>query len=113
MGCFLFYNATILNESTNETEENHMNMTYEGMYKKYENVDQPRIIALDHTIDIYPNTRMMKAKTEVIIKNKHKHAIDSIHFTTSYDYQTTIDLPESKMVWEQPCFQKALHNIQH
>ena len=99
VGGFLFYNANILNESISEADKTRRDMTYEGMYKKYENTDQPRIIALDHAIDIYPNTRMLKAKTEVIIKNKHDHAIDSIHFSTSYDYETTFDLPDSKMIY--------------
>ncbi|MFK7933414.1 MAG: hypothetical protein AB8G22_07880, partial [Saprospiraceae bacterium] len=99
VGGFLFYNANVLNETITETVEDRRNMTYESLYKQYENVNQPRIIALDHAIDIYPNVRKMGAKTQVIIKNKHARAIDSIHFTTSYDYETDIDLPNSEMVY--------------
>jgi len=99
VGGFLFYNANVLNKPISKTVATHKNMTYEQMYKKYENTSQPRIIALDHAIDIFPNKRKLTAITEVLIKNKHDHAIDSIHFSTSDDYKTIIKLPDSKMIY--------------
>lgn len=100
VGGFLFYNANILNSPMKDSEKTQMDMTYERLYKQYEHINQPRIVALDHAIDLYPHTRKLKAKTEVIIKNKHDQAIDSIHFSTAYDYQTAFDLPNSTLVYE-------------
>ncbi len=99
VGGYLFYNANILNEHVSELEENRIDMSYENLYKQYENIDQPRIVALDHTIDIHPYARKMQAFTAVVLKNKHDHPIDSIHFTTSSDYRTKIDLPNSDLVY--------------
>lgn len=98
VGGFLYYNANIINKPTSRADYNARAMSYEEMYKQYENVTQPRIVALDHDIDLYPNKRKLQAKTEVVILNKHDHPIDSLHFSTSFDYETKIDLQNSELV---------------
>ncbi|MFK7808470.1 MAG: M1 family aminopeptidase [Saprospiraceae bacterium] len=99
VGGFLFYNAHVINETISSDDITQRDFTYEQMYKKYEDIAQPRIVALDHTINLYPHSRKLDAKTEVVILNKHEQPIDSIHFTTSFDYDTKIELPNSKIIY--------------
>ncbi len=99
VGGYLFYNANVLNNSITSAEETERKISYEKKYKQYEGIAQPRIVALDHSIEIFPNRRKMVNKTEMVLKNKHKHAIDSIHFSTAKIFKTQIDLPGSTMVY--------------
>lgn len=99
VGGYLYYNANILNHHVTGAEETARSISYEQKYKKYESIAQPRIIALDHEIELFPNLRKMKNKTTMILKNKHDHAIDSVHFSTAHLFETKIDLPASQLVY--------------
>jgi hypothetical protein len=56
-------------------------MQYEKLYKKYENLTQPKIIRVKYNIDLLPYERNMVAKSELWVKNKSKEKISELHFT--------------------------------
>jgi ABC-2 type transport system permease protein len=80
-GAFVFYNTKILNEyvSTDEFERRQVN--YEKLYKRYENLPQPKIIKVKYTIDLAPYERALHAQSEIWLKNKSKENISELHFT--------------------------------
>ncbi|MEM9884629.1 MAG: M1 family aminopeptidase [Bacteroidota bacterium] len=97
---FLYYNAEVLNEYQTREASERQSVDYEKNYKQYEGVAQPRVIAVDYDIQIFPVERNFIANTEVWIKNKHDHPIDSIHFSLPNSFDIAIDLPNSKLVHE-------------
>ena len=97
-GGFLFYNAEVLNESTSEKEDLSLSAEYEIKYKKYDDIPQPRIIAIEYNIDMYPETRTVKSEIDITLKNKHDHPIDSIHFTCPRLFKTQLEVPQAKLV---------------
>lgn len=56
-GGWYYYNAHVLNEYLNATQRRDIQADYERSFKKYENVPQPKVIAVDSRIDIDPDHR--------------------------------------------------------
>ena len=56
-GCWYFYNAHVLNEYLNSKARRDIQAQYERDFKKYEGLPQPKIIAVDAAIDIFPERR--------------------------------------------------------
>ena len=78
IGSFIYYNTNIVNEFTTSKESIHQSVEYEKKYKKYEHIAQPRIIAVNMNLDIYPEKRDYFFEGYYLLKNKTKTPIDSI-----------------------------------
>lgn len=98
LGGFLYYNTKVLNDYTTSKETLKLQAEYEKMYKKYEKYPQPRITAIDYTIDLYPKERKLEVKSDQILKNKESVKIDTIFFVLPDGYDVKINLPNSKLV---------------
>ncbi|MEM1327486.1 MAG: M1 family aminopeptidase [Bacteroidota bacterium] len=110
-GGFLYYNTEVVNESLNEKESDLLSVDYEKQYKKYQNIPQPRVVEVDYDIDIYPEDRRFLAQAEVWLKNKHIHPIDSIHFSTSVDFKTQIEVPNAELVFEDERLKYLIYEL--
>lgn len=77
-GGFIYYNTSILNKNTSAKEEEKMQADFEKNYKRYSKTPQPRIVAANWNVDIYPEKRGAQIEGWYIIKNKTKQAIDTI-----------------------------------
>ena len=99
IGGYLFYNAEVLNDHITEHEDSLINLEYEKKYKKYKDIPQPRIIALEYFIDIFPEERKMTALTEMKVRNKNEVGVDSIHFSIPQHFKTEFEIPGAKLVY--------------
>ncbi len=82
-GGFIFYNTNVLNEYTSGKQAQKEQADYEKKYKKYDGRPQPRIVASNLNVDIFPEERNFRFKGHFWLKNKTKVAIDSIHVNTN------------------------------
>lgn len=98
LGGFLYYNSQVLNDYTTSKESLKLRAEYEKMYKKYEKYPQPRVTAIDYTIDLYPKERKLELKSDQILKNKEMVKIDTVFFVMPDGYDVKINLPNSKIV---------------
>ncbi len=98
IGGYLFYNSQILNDYTTSKESLKFRAEYEKMYKKYEAYPQPRVTAINYTIDLYPKERKLEVKSDQILKNKETQKIDTVFFVLPDGYDIKINLPNSKIV---------------
>ena len=55
-----YYNAHVLNEYITAADRRHQLADYERQFKKYENLDQPKVTAVDTAIDIFPAQRSLQ-----------------------------------------------------
>ena len=78
MGSYIYYTNNILNKRTSNKQFEIQTAEWEKKYKKYEKYNQPRIIAVNVDVDLYPETRDIKAKGEYLMINKSLEIIDSI-----------------------------------
>lgn len=111
-GAFLFYNTKVLNTFITTKKMEKLQSEYEKMYKKYEHVAQPRIIAIEYTIDLFPAERRLSVQSIQWIKNKSNKAIDSIFFTTPSDYKYTISIPGARLVLNDTIRDVEIYGLQ-
>jgi len=78
-GTWYFYNAHVLNEYLTANDRRHISATYERDFKKYENIPQPKIIAVDANIDIFPERRSFSGTGHFVLQNKTAQPIRRIH----------------------------------
>ena len=78
-GCWYFYNAHVLNEYLNSKAQRDIQAQYERDFKKYEGLPQPKIIAVDAAIDIFPERRAFSGTGHFVLQNKTPEPISQIH----------------------------------
>ncbi len=97
IGGYIYYLDNIENEYLSSKEWEARQAQWEINYGKYEHVPQPRITSATIDLDIYPETRDLKAKGTYILKNKTPFVIDSIHIDhggleTMFEFEADYEL---------------------
>ncbi|MCE3278267.1 MAG: hypothetical protein K0S44_458 [Bacteroidetes bacterium] len=77
-GGFIYYNTSILNKNISAKDEEKAQAEFEKKYKRYSKTQQPRIVAANWNVDIYPQERGAKMQGFYILKNKSKKNVDSV-----------------------------------
>ncbi|MTI87163.1 MAG: hypothetical protein FH748_04255 [Balneolaceae bacterium] len=79
IGSWIYYVDNIKYERLSSKENERQAAQWELNYSKYEDTPQPRIVASTIDLDLYPETRDLKARGTYVLKNKTSVPIDSIH----------------------------------
>ncbi|MBQ4801631.1 hypothetical protein J8L88_02120 [Aquimarina sp. MMG015] len=98
---FVYYNTQILNTYHTTNEIKKMQESYERKYKKYEHLVQPKNVAIQYNIDIYPNERNVISKSIITIENKSDSPIDALHYSLYYflgEGNENVDLQKSNWI---------------
>ena len=82
-GAWYFYNSHVLNEYLTAQDRRDISATYERDFKKYEHLAQPKIIAVDANIDIFPERRSFSGAGHFVLQNKTAQPISQVHITNS------------------------------
>ena len=77
-GAFIFYNTNVLNHYQTPKQGEQDQVAYEKTYRRYQDVAQPRIVAVDLHTDIYPSTRGVHFAGQFMLKNQHHRPLDTI-----------------------------------
>ncbi len=80
-GTWYFYNAHVLNEYLPAKARRDIQADYERRYKQYENTPQPKVTAVDATVDIYPERRSFDGTVQYTMQNKTAAPIPQIGIT--------------------------------
>ena len=80
-GAWYFYNAHVLNEFLSAPDLRHIQAGYERDFKKYVSLPQPKVTAVDATINIYPERRSFDGSGRFTLQNKSVSPISQIHLT--------------------------------
>jgi hypothetical protein len=80
-GSWYFYNAHVLNEYRNARIRRDIQADYERRFKQYENLLQPKVTAVDASINIYPDRRSFDGNVRITLQNKFLKPISQIHLT--------------------------------
>ena len=84
-GAWYYYNAHVLNEYLTAADRRHILADYERQYKKYERLPQPKITAVDTTINIYPERRAFDGTGRFTLQNKTALPISEVHLTDQHE----------------------------
>jgi ABC-2 type transport system permease protein len=82
-GSWYYYNAHVLNEYLNAKARRDIRADYERSFKKYQGIPQPKIIAVDANIDIFPEKRAFSGTGHFVLQNKTAVPISQIHVVNS------------------------------
>ncbi len=80
LGGFIFYNTNVLNEYTTTRDQQETQAEYEKLYKRFENVPQPRVVGVRVWTDIFPEETRARIRGEYRLRNKTSVPVDSLHF---------------------------------
>ena len=80
-GSWFYYNAHVLNEYLNTKARREIQADYERQFKRYENLLQPKVTAVDAAINIYPDRRSFDGSVRMTLQNKSNQPISQIHVT--------------------------------
>ena len=80
-GAWFYYNAHVRNEYLTAGDRRHIQARYEKDFKKYEFLPQPKVTAVDATVDIYPERRSFAATGRYTLQNKTGAPITQVHIT--------------------------------
>ncbi|SEE35365.1 ABC-2 type transport system permease protein [Tenacibaculum sp. MAR_2010_89] len=100
LGSRIYYENNVLNIRKSSKEREQLRVTWEKEYKKYEGKAQPRIVAVNVDMNIFPKTRDFKSSGTYKMINKTNETIDSI-FLNHNDYPSTFEFNKlNKLVLE-------------
>jgi hypothetical protein len=78
-GIWYFYNTHVRNEFLSAPQQRDIQAKYERDFKKYQFLPQPKVIAVDANIDIFPERRSFSGTGHFLLQNKTPNPISQIH----------------------------------
>lgn len=111
VGSVVYYNTQILNKYKTSKELEKLQADYEKTYKKYENITLPKITDATYIIDIYPESRDVKAYIGIRLKNKSTEPIDSLHFTIDRKWNQKIHIKNAELVLNDEKFDYLIFKL--
>lgn len=79
IGGWLYWNTNVYNSFLSPEQELDLQARYEREYRKYKDLPQPRIIAVDNHIDLYPETESAVIDATWTVRNTHSVPISEVH----------------------------------
>jgi ABC-2 type transport system permease protein len=77
-GTFIFYNTNVLNQYRLPKTGEKLQVQYEKQYRRYKDMPQPRIVAVQLNTDIFPSTRRVHFEGQLMLVNKHTRPLDTV-----------------------------------
>jgi ABC-2 type transport system permease protein len=78
-GAWYFYNTHVLNKFLSAPAQRDIQAQYERDFKKYQFLPQPKVLAVDAKIDIFPERRAFSGTGRFLLQNKTPNPITQIH----------------------------------
>jgi ABC-type transport system involved in multi-copper enzyme maturation permease subunit len=93
-GAYIFYNTNVLNDYAPSDEQQDLQALFERRYKQYEKLPQPRVVAADVSVDLYPSERRVDFRGTLELENRSGSPIDEIHVTLAPELEArALELP--------------------
>ena len=79
LGAFIFYNTNVLNPYTTNLDRESRQADYEKKYKKLASDPQPKITAVQVSVDLYPREQRVRMKGHYTLENRWPAAVEVVH----------------------------------
>ncbi len=80
-GGWYYYNTHVLNEFLSSKDRRAIQADYERRFKRYQDLPQPKVTAVDTTVEIYPERRAFEATGTYTLQNRGSVPVTQLHFT--------------------------------
>ncbi len=91
VGCYLFYQTNVLNKVWTAKEARIYRANYEKAVKQFEYFPQPKIVAANLHLELYPDHRSYDLVGEYTLKNEEQSPIRQIHIQKLIEADITLD----------------------
>ena len=97
-GCYIYYNTNVRNEYVTTKERERTQAEAEKLYKKYQELAQPRITDVQADVDIFPERRSVSIRGRYTLVNKTSQPIPELHIVGNNQLTTwDIQIPGAKL----------------
>lgn len=103
-GAWNYYNVSVLNNYTSNKRQNENTALFEKALKKYENLPQPKVVALKVKADIYPDERRIEMHSVMTIVNKTDVPIEALHLQGEGGLQYSISYNGKALSYIAPLY---------
>lgn len=109
LGAFIYHNTHVLNVFRSSDERDALLAEYERGYKQYERLPQPRIVAVELAVDLFPERGHMAARGSYELHNRHEVAIETVHLrinelttirSLAFDRASTLEQDDPRMRYQ-------------
>ena len=93
VGAWLYWSTNIRNEFISPDQQLDLQARYERELSKYRTLPQPRIVAVDNRVDLFPESQSMVIDANWTVRNTHATPIQDVHVSMGDDKQlVAVDL---------------------
>jgi ABC-2 type transport system permease protein len=107
-----YYNTQVLNTVMGPKSRLNARADYEKTYKKYQTLEQPRIVSVRYDIDIYPEKRGLVLRGDQVIENRTGKAIGDLHVVVDSDFETSIEIEGGKLGMDDKRLQYRIYKLE-
>ncbi|MCP4656901.1 MAG: hypothetical protein GY856_15935 [bacterium] len=104
-GAWIFYNTNVVNEYMTNPEGDARQADYEKKFRRYKDVDLPRITDVRVNVDIYPRERRIEARGRYLCVNRNQAPLADLHLIVPRE--VTVNSLEF------PAHREILHDAEH
>ncbi|RJU11840.1 hypothetical protein XcmpCFBP7700_12060 [Xanthomonas campestris] len=79
VGGWLYWSTNVHNSFLSPEQQLDLQARYERDYRKYKDLPQPRIIAVDNHVDLHPETQSVLIDATWTVRNTHSTPISEVH----------------------------------
>jgi ABC-2 type transport system permease protein len=98
VGAWIFYNTNVLNHYAASDTQLDQRAEYEKRWRKFENLPQPRILATDNDVQIFPAERRVVIEGHYRMKNQTAQPISELLVYLDPDVASaTLDVPDATL----------------
>ncbi len=114
IGSFIFYQTNIVNDYWSPIRKQTFRADYEKTLKKWEYLPQPKITAVNLTLDLFPEKEKYTLEGQFLLTNKNKFPIQDIHIQKLLDDRVKLEKVEfTKGASLDKSYEKFGHYIYH
>jgi len=111
LGSKIYYEDNVVNTYTSSKESEEQQVAWEKKYKKYEDAAQPRIVAVNVNVNIFPKKLNFTASGDYAMVNKSNQVIDSLLLNHN-SYPSTFKFNrETKLVLEDTLYNFDIYKL--
>jgi hypothetical protein len=81
VGSWIFYNTNVLNEYLPSPEAAERRARYERLYRKYRDLDLPRIVAVHADVDLFPDRGRVELRGVYRLRNRSSRPLRDLHLS--------------------------------
>ncbi|MDQ2676926.1 MAG: hypothetical protein M3Y34_08970, partial [Actinomycetota bacterium] len=111
-GSWIFYNTNVLNAYVPSTEAEERRASYERLYRQYQDLDLPRIIAVRADVDIFPDRRSVEIRGTYRLRNRSAEPLRDLHVSIPERvHLNRLDLPAHDVILKDDALGYGIYRL--